>query len=140
NVPSPAMRFSARTAQHDEPNPLAEAVARARSASAPLLDLTVGNPTAAGIPYASDAILAALADPRGLVYAPDPLGMPSARAAVARDWTERGVAIDPSRIALTASTSEAYAVLFKLLCDPGDEVLVPAPSYPLLGFLAAFES
>ena len=63
-----------------------------------------------------------------------------AREAVALDWTARGVAIEASRIALTASTSEAYAVLFKLLCDPGDEVLVPAPSYPLLGFLAAFEA
>jgi alanine-synthesizing transaminase len=105
-----------------------------------LLDLTIGNPTAAGIPYDSEAILAALADPRGLVYAPEPLGLVSARAAVARDWSTRGTPIDAARIALTASTSEAYAVLFKLLCDPGDEVLVPAPSYPLLGFLAAFES
>lgn len=138
--------FSARTSQPDAPNALSASVARARARAGdaadglPFLDLTVGNPTAAGIPYASAAILWALADPRALLYAPDPLGLPSARAAVALDWTERGVAIEPSRIALTASTSEAYAVLFKLLCDPGDEVLVPAPSYPLLGFLAAFES
>jgi alanine-synthesizing transaminase len=138
------MTFSARTSQHDTPNPLAEAVRRARArgaeGGAALLDLTVGNPTSAGIPYATDAILAALADPRGLVYEPEPLGIASAREAVARDWTARGTAIDASRIALTASTSEAYAVLFKVLCDPGDELLVPAPSYPLLGFLAAFES
>lgn len=105
-----------------------------------MLDLSVGNPTTAGIPYASQAILDAFADRRGLRYAPDPLGSGEARAAVARDWTSRGTAIDASRIALTASTSEAYAVLFKLLCDPDDEVLVPTPSYPLLGFLAAFES
>ena len=138
------MTFSARTSQHDVPNPLAEAVrhARARAAEggAALLDLTVGNPTSAGFPYATEAILAALADPRGLVYEPEPLGIASAREAVARDWTARGTPIEASRIALTASTSEAYAVLFKVLCDPGDEVLVPAPSYPLLGFLAAFES
>jgi aspartate/methionine/tyrosine aminotransferase len=136
--------FSARTSHPDAPNALSASVARARARSAtagvPFLDLTVGNPTTAGIPYASAEILGSLCDPRGLLYAPDPLGLPSARAAVARDWTERGTAIEASRIALTASTSEAYAVLFKLLCDPGDEVLVPAPSYPLLGFLAAFES
>jgi alanine-synthesizing transaminase len=136
------MQFSARTSQHDVPNALTEALARARRATgqAALLDLTAGNPTAAGLPYASGAILNALADPRGLLYAPEPLGLASAREAVARDWAGRGVAIDAARIALTASTSEAYAVLFKVLCDPGDEVLVPAPSYPLLGFLAAFES
>lgn len=138
------MLFSARTSQHDAPNALAVAVARARARAAgggaPLLDLTVGNPTTAGIPYESQAILAALADPRGLRYAPDPLGSGAARQAVAQDWTSRGTKIDASRIALTASTSEAYAVLFKVLCDPGDDVLVPAPSYPLLGFLAAFES
>jgi hypothetical protein len=138
------MTFSARTSQHDTPNPLAEAVAHAGAHAAKggpaLLDLTVGNPTTAGIPYATEALLAALADPRGLVYEPEPLGIASAREAVARDWTARGTPIDASRIAITASTSEAYAVLFKVLCDPGDEILVPAPSYPLLGFLAAFES
>lgn len=138
------MHFSARTSQHDTPNPLAVAVGRARTRAAgggpAVLDLTVGNPTTAGIPYESQPILEALADRRGLRYAPDPLGSGAAREAVAQDWTARGTAIDASRIALTASTSEAYAALFKVLCDPGDEVLVPAPSYPLLGFLAAFES
>jgi alanine-synthesizing transaminase len=135
------MDFSARTAQHDEPNALAAAVAKVRATSgATLLDLTIGNPTTAGLSYAAKEILGALADPRGLVYAPEPLGTSAAREAVARDWRARGTAIDASRIALTASTSEAYGVLFKILCDPGDEVLVPAPSYPLLGFLAAFES
>ena len=133
------MQFSARTSQHDVPNALAEAVARARAKRA-LLDLTTGNPTNAGLPYASGAILEALADPRGLRYQPEPLGLASARAAVARDWSARGTPIQAARIALTASTSEAYAVLFKVLCDPGDEILVPAPSYPLLGFLAAFEA
>jgi aspartate/methionine/tyrosine aminotransferase len=138
------MTFSLRTSQHDAPNPLSEAVAAARarasSGGRPLLDLTVGNPTAADLPYATAEILAALADPRGLVYEPEPLGIASAREAVARDWTARGTPVDASRIVLTASTSEAYAALFKVLCDPGDEILVPAPSYPLLGFLAAFES
>ncbi len=134
------MELSRRTAIDDAPNALAEAVARVRRDGGELLDLTVGNPTTAGLPYDARAILEALADPRALVYAPEPLGLDAAREAVARDWAARGVTVDASRIALTASTSEAYAVLFKVLCDPGDEVLVPAPSYPLLGFLAAFES
>jgi len=138
------MVFSSRTSQHDAPNLLAVAVARARARAAgggpDVIDLTVSNPTTAGIPYAAQAILAALNDKHSLRYAPDPLGLGAARQAVAHDWTSRGTAVDASRIALTASTSEAYAVLFKILCDPGDEILVPAPSYPLLGFLAAFES
>lgn len=136
------MQLSARTSHDDVPNALSQAIARARARrdGSPLLDLTVANPTAAGIPYAAGPILAALADPRAMLYAPDALGLAAARDAVARDWTARGTEITPSQIALTASTSEAYAVLFKVLCDPGDEVLVPAPSYPLLGFLAAFES
>lgn len=149
------MQFSARTSHDDVPNALSQALARARARHdgdrddgdgdgerepSRLLDLTIANPTVAGIPYAAAPILAALADPRAMVYAPEALGLAAARDAVARDWTARGTAIAPSQIALTASTSEAYAVLFKLLCDPGDEVLVPAPSYPLLGFLAAFES
>ena len=131
-----AMELSRRTAHDDVPNRLSAAVAAAR----PRLDLTIGNPTVAELPYDASAILAALADPRALTYAPDALGLASAREAVAHDWTTRGTPIDAARIALTASTSEAYGVLFKILCDPGDEILVPAPSYPLLGFLAAFES
>src|SRR4029077_14820984 len=76
----------------------------------------------------------ALADPRAMVYEPAPLGIASAREAVGRETS-----VEPSRIVLTASTSEAYAFLFKLLCDPGEEVLVPQPSYPLFDLLAAFE-
>jgi aspartate/methionine/tyrosine aminotransferase len=138
------MPFSARTSQHDAPNALAVAVSRARARDAgggpAVLDLTVGNPTTAGIPYASQEILEAFADRRNLRYAPDPLGSGAARQAVAQDWCSRGVAMEASRVALTASTSEAYGILFKILCDPGDEVLVPAPSYPLLGFIGAFEA
>lgn len=118
------------------PNRLSEAVSRCTS----LLDLTVSNPTTAQIPYDTRAILEALARPEAMTYAPLPFGLASARAALSADLDARGHPIDPARIALTASTSEAYAALFKILCDPGDEVLVPAPSYPLLDFLAAFES
>lgn len=100
-----------------------------------MLDLTVSNPTTAGLAYDERAILASFSDPRMLVYEPHPLGLASARATVAAE-----IGHDAERIALTASTSEAYAVLFKMLCDPGDEILVPAPSYPLLGWLAAFEA
>ena len=127
--------FSTRSLQEDVPNALTRAVTAARAAGTKLLDLTVSNPTGAGLPYAEDAILAALADPRALVYEPNALGLPCAREAVAKE-----IGWDARRIALTASTSEAYAVLFKMLCDPGDEVLVPVPSYPLLSWLAAFEA
>jgi hypothetical protein len=130
------MRFSSRTAQHDAPNALASAVARRRSEGRPLCDLTVSNPTTAELPYDEGAILAALADPRALVYEPLALGLPAARAAAAGSFGQ-GV-VDASRVALTASTSEAYGALFTMLADAGDDVLVPAPSYPLLGFLAAF--
>ncbi len=111
-----------------------------RSEGRAVLDLTTSNPTEAGIPYARDAILGALGDPRALRYAPEPFGIATARAAVAASLREDGHAVDPSRILLTASTSEAYSFLFKLLCDPGDAVLVPAPSYPLFEHLATFES
>ena len=139
------MTFSARTSQHDAPNPLAEAVRRARRARGR------GRPRAARSHRRQPDVRGdpvrhrRRSSPRSPIRAasstsPSRSASPSAREAVARDWTARGTPIDASRIALTASTSEAYAVLFKVLCDPGDEVLVPAPSYPLLGFLAAFES
>src|SRR5579862_9300732 len=119
------------------PNALATALAAARG---PVLDLTESNPTRAGIPYASDAFLPALASPASLRYEPSSFGIPSARAAVAEAVSSLGTPVDASDIILTASTSEAYAFLFKLLCDPGDEILVPRPSYPLFAHLAQLES
>lgn len=136
-----SLRFSERTAQNDVPNRLTTALARAQERGHTVLDLTASNPTTAGIPYDAHAILAALSDPRAMRYTPAPFGLAEARAAVAKDWSARaGFGVQADRIALTASTSEAYAALFKVLCDPGDEVLVPTPSYPLLDFLAAFDS
>jgi aspartate/methionine/tyrosine aminotransferase len=132
--------FSSRSSFDLSPNPLAVELAAARAASRRILDLTESNPTRAGISYERDAILAALARPPALVYEPAPFGLTTARDAVARDLSAHGVPVDPSRIVLTASTSEAYAFLFKLLCDAGDEVLVPAPSYPLFEHLARLES
>jgi alanine-synthesizing transaminase len=101
-----------------------------------VLDLTESNPTRAGLDYPGEEILKALADPRALRYDPEPRGLLSAREAVAGYYGN----VPASRILLTASTSEAYAYLFKLLCDPGDEILSPRPSYPLFEFLAGLES
>src|SRR5580704_9183636 len=130
--------FSSRSGVDLSPNPLAAALARRGGTVA--FDLTESNPTRASIPYERDAILSALALPASLVYEPAPVGLDVAREAVARDLSAHGPSVDPSRVALTASTSEAYALLFKLLCDPGDEVLVPRPSYPLFEHLARLES
>jgi alanine-synthesizing transaminase len=104
-----------------------------------VLDLTESNPTRAGLPYPGSAILAALSRSPALVYEPAPFGLPSARDAVAGELSAQGITVAGSRVVVTASTSEAYAFLFKLLCDPGDEVLVPAPSYPLFEHLARLE-
>jgi aspartate/methionine/tyrosine aminotransferase len=121
-----------------EPNALARAVAAARARGDAIADLTDSNPTRAGIPYPDD-LLAPLADAAALRYEPHPFGLPAARAAVAADHARRGVSIDPAQVVLTASTSEAYSWLFKLLCDAGDCVLVPRPSYPLFEHLTALE-
>jgi len=117
--------------------PTAWARARAARGAVPY-DLTVSNPTQCGFTY-PDGLLDPLSDPAALQYRPDPKGLLSAREAVAREYAARGVTIDPERIVLTASSSEAYGFLFKLLCDPGDTVLVPTPSYPLFEHLASLE-
>lgn len=132
--------FSSRTGFSRRPSDWALRVERCRRERSDLVDLTRSNPTDAGIAYAGQAILRALGDARGLRYQPAPFGLPSARVAVAERFAERGIGVSPERIVLTAGTSEAYGVLFKLLCDPGDELLVAAPSYPLLEHLAAFEA
>lgn len=119
-------------------NRLTEAVARRRAGGDGLIDLTESNPTRAGLAYPGD-LLAPLASAASLTYAPEPFGLESARAAVVADYARRGVATSPDRVCLAASTSEAYAWLFKLLCDPGDRVLVPRPSYPLFEHLTALE-
>jgi alanine-synthesizing transaminase len=113
-------------------------IAAARVATPPRFDLTESNPTACGLPYPS-GLLAPLAESAGLTYRPHPLGLALAREAVAGEYLRYGVKPDPDHILLTASTSEAYAFLFKLLVDPGRTVLVPAPSYPLFEHLAQLE-
>src|SRR6185369_12014500 len=130
--------FSRRLPPETETNALTRAVAGLRAAGTAIADLTESNPTRAEIPY-PPGLLAALAHERALEYAPNPLGLPSARAAVAEDHCRRGVSVDPRQIVLTASTSEAYSWLFKLLCNPGECVLVPRPSYPLFEHLTRLE-
>ena len=130
---------SSRLPANREPNAIARLAASMRRAGADLIDLTESNPTRAGFHYPPD-LLRPLAEARGLEYDPQPLGLWSARAAVAADFRRRGIAISADRVALTSSTSEAYALLFKLLCDAGDRVLVPRPSYPLFEHLTAMEA
>ena len=113
-------------------------ITAARDAAAPPFDLTASNPTACGIAYPTD-LLDPLADAAGLEYRPHPRGLESARCAAAGEYRRWGVEVDPERVVLTASTSEAYAFLFKLLAEPGDAVLVPSPSYPLFEHLARLE-
>jgi hypothetical protein len=132
--------FSSRLNWDLRPNPLSTLLDEKRRERAPVLDLTESNPTRAGFEYPREEILAALSDAAGLRYDPSPRGSLAAREAVARYYAGRGAEIAPSRMLLTASTSEAYGYLFKLLANPGDEVLVPRPSYPLFDFLAALES
>jgi len=122
------------------PNALCEATARARARGGRTLDLTESNPTRAGIAYDETSILRAIGLRDSLRYEPAPFGLLSARTAVARELSQSGHAVDAARIVLTAGTSEAYSFLFKLLLDPGDEVLVPRPSYPLFDHLAQLES
>jgi alanine-synthesizing transaminase len=121
------------------PSVVAAAVAARRAAGAPLFDLTESNPTRVGIAYPHEW-LSLLSDPRALTYDPQPLGLPAARAAVAGDFARKHLAVPDDRVAVTASTSEAYALLFKLLCNAGDQVLVPRPSYPLFEHLTALEA
>jgi aspartate/methionine/tyrosine aminotransferase len=133
------VRFSARTAWDVAETRLARALRERRAAGLPLLDLTASNPTQCGFTYDKAAILRALEDPAAMHYDPDPRGMLRAREAVRAYYEERGAAVRPENIFLTTSTSEAYSWLFRLLCDPGDEVLIAQPSYPLFDFLAQIE-
>jgi aspartate/methionine/tyrosine aminotransferase len=131
--------FSERVPGNREPNRLARAVAAARASGRELIDLTATNPTTVGLRYPA-ALLQPLASAAALRYTPEPFGLRSARDAVAADYARRGIRIASDRIVLTASTSEAYSLLFKLLCGPGgDDVLVPVPSYPLFEHLTRLD-
>ena len=129
-----------RRLPHDlEPNAWARLLEARRAAGARLLDLSETNPTRVGLGGAGAAELAALARAEGARYEPDPRGSLGAREAVAGYYAGRGLRVDPAHVVLTASTSESYTHLFRLLADPGGVFLVPAPSYPLFEPLAALE-
>ena len=132
------MRFSQRTNWNTEESELARAHRLRVQAGLPIADLTASNPTRCGFRY-SPELLAALTDPKALEYDPQPRGSLAARQAVCDYYSTLGATVDPSQIILTTSTSEAYSFLFRLLCDPGSELLVPLPSYPLFDFLAVLD-
>ncbi|HUR19634.1 MAG TPA: pyridoxal phosphate-dependent aminotransferase [Vicinamibacterales bacterium] len=124
---------------HLESNDFSVALAELRRKGVDLVDLTVTNPTQVGLPYPPD-LLASLADAAGLSYEPAPFGLKAARKAVAAEMSKAGLKVSSKRVVLTSSTSEAYSLLFKLLCDPGDCVLVPEPSYPLFELLTKLDA
>jgi alanine-synthesizing transaminase len=128
-------RFSARTSWDVEESSYAAAVREARASGRRIYDLTISNPTRCRFVYDAE-LLGALGDLRALVYDPDPRGLTVAREAVAEYYADHGAAVSAADLVLTTSTSESYSYLFRLLCDPGDEVLVALPSYPLFDFLA----
>ncbi len=132
--------FSSRTLWESAVDEYTLALREARAAGRELIDLTASNPTVCGFAFDAEVILAPLNDPKVLIYEPDARGMRSAREAVARYYADHDAVVDPDDIVLTTSTSEAYSYLFRLLCDPGDEVLVPQPSYPLFDLLAGLEN
>jgi len=130
--------FSKRTDWNTEESALARAHRMRVQAGLTVADLTASNPTRCGFVYDAD-LLAALTDGQAVDYDPQPKGLLCAREAVCRYYADHGVVISPERVVLTTSTSEAYSFLFKLLCDPGSEIVVPEPGYPLFDFLAVLD-
>lgn len=132
--------YSQRLSWSAPSNSFSSRVQAKRRAGVPLIDLTRSNPTEVLSAYPRAAIRDAYARIDDFSYVPDPSGKQEAREAISRYYEQRGIVVAPDRLLLTASTSEAYSLLFKLLCNPGDEVLAPIPSYPLFEYLAALES
>jgi alanine-synthesizing transaminase len=131
--------WSARTEWDLTETPWAQQLARLRAEGALLCDLTASNPTRCGFTYDAASILAPLSDPAALSYDPDPRGLRVAREAVCRYYQDHAAPVEPEQIFLTTGTSEAYSFLFRLLCDPRDEVLIGQPGYPLFDFLARLD-
>jgi alanine-synthesizing transaminase len=130
--------FSRRTEWDTEESALARAHRERVHSGLPIADLTASNPTRCGFMY-GEGLLAALTDEKARDYDPQPLGLLRAREAVCGYYADHGVAVSPDRVVLTTSTSEAYSFLFKLLCDPGEEIVVLQPGYPLFDFLAVLD-
>ena len=136
----PPVVFSARTAWDRTPNLLSARLETLGRRGVDLVDLTVSSPGDCGLAPDEAWLRDVLAAQPLAAYGPEALGQLAARQALARDLTRLGAHLEPSQLVLSASTSEAYGWLFALLCDPGDSILVPAPSYPLLPFLAELAS
>jgi alanine-synthesizing transaminase len=134
-----SIEFSRRTAWDMAETPLARALRERKEGGQPLADLTASNPTHCGFHYPED-LLADLQDRKALDYDPSPLGMLNAREAVCDYYRDHGAALHPDQVVLTTSTSEGYSFLFRLLCDPEDEILISQPSYPLFDFLAVLDN
>src|SRR5215207_8759367 len=132
------MRPSSRLPRESAPNALSQAIDVLSRSGTSYIDLTESNPTRAGISYPDD-LLQPLSSPAALRYEPHPLGLATAREAIAADCARRAAVVTPGQVVLSASTSEMYAWLFKLLCDAGESVLVPRPSYPLFEHLTRLE-
>ncbi len=128
--------FARRTSWNLSTNRYTEALEAHRLAGREVLDLTASNPTTIGVHYRQDELLGALVRAEALTYDPQPKGLLAAREAVSAYYAAHDSQVSPDNLILTTSTSEAYSFLFRLLCDPGDTVLVPTPSYPLFDFLA----
>ena len=133
------MLFSRRTAWESGENDWARALRERQAAGHEVIDLTVSNPTICGLGPHEDTLLEPLANRGALRYTPDPLGMPYAREAVSGYYRDHGATVPLERLCLATSTSEAYSFLFRLLCDPGDDVLIARPSYPLFDILAQLD-
>jgi alanine-synthesizing transaminase len=132
--------FSDRTNWPLARNRFTLALDELRASNVPLLDLTASNPTQCGFHYDSSAILSSFQNPAALTYDPQPKGTLAARREVARYYLDdHQTTVDPESLILTTSTSEAYSYAFRLLCNPGDELLLPKPSYPLFEFLAGLQ-
>jgi aspartate/methionine/tyrosine aminotransferase len=132
--------FSDRTNWPLTRNPFTIALDELRAANIPLLDLTASNPTQCNFHYDATAILSAFQNPAALIYDPQPKGTFAARQEVARYYLDdHQTTLDPESLFLTTSTSEAYSYAFRLLANPGDELLLPKPSYPLFEFLAGLQ-
>ena len=130
------MTFSERTNFPGGPNALAVAKKNLLASGRPLFDLSMSNPTQTGLVFPQEMLAKALEEAASFTYSPDPHGFRLSRVAIAEHFAAKGVMLNPDRLFLCASTSEAYSYLFKLLCYPGDSVLLPQPGYPLFDNLA----
>ncbi len=131
------MHFSKRTDWPSGSNRLTQLINEKKKNGASLIDLTESNPTRCGFDFLNEKLLKPLSDPKNLTYAPDPCGLREAREAISAYYAEKNISISPEQLILTAGTSEAYSFILRLLCDPGDRVAIPRPSYPLFDYLTA---